>query len=87
MRQFSHSLKADLVTNSLAGKRFRFAIGIVVMVRGDLRWRRRIIKRRYMYQPPKNDVYWLDKPVSGLTYFNGDDLIRARPTGKAKARA
>lgn len=56
--------------------RFRFRIGATVTVVDDKRLRRRIIARRYMYQPPKNDVYWLDRPVAGFKYFNGDDLIR-----------
>ncbi len=63
---------------NLRKKHFRFAIGIVVTVAGDRRSRRRIVARRYMYQPPKGDVYWLDRPVQGLNYFNGDDLVRVR---------
>lgn len=59
-------------------QRFRFALGTVVTVRGDSRSRRRIVERRYLYQPPKNDVYWLDRPVQGCRYFNGDDLVRAK---------
>lgn len=59
-------------------QRFRFALGTVVMVRGDRRSRRRIIERRYLYKPPKNDVYWLDRPVQGFRYFNGDDLVKAK---------
>uniref|UniRef100_A0A6M3JVN8 Uncharacterized protein n=1 Tax=viral metagenome TaxID=1070528 RepID=A0A6M3JVN8_9ZZZZ len=62
-------------------KQFRFAVGTVVTLREDKRLRRRIIERRYMYEPPKNDVYWLDRPVAGFKYFNGDDLVRVRGEG------
>jgi polynucleotide 5'-kinase involved in rRNA processing len=59
-------------------QRFRFAIGTTVTVVDDRRLRRRIVERRYMHRPPKNDVYWLDAPVAGLRYFNGDDLRRVK---------
>lgn len=68
----------------LSKKRFRFAVGTVVTVVDDKRLRRRIIDRRYMYQPPKGDVYWLDRPVQGFTYFNGDDLRRVKPKALAE---
>ena len=63
----------------LRNKRFRFALGVLVIVVGDRRSRRRIIVDRYMYHPPRNDVYWLNKPVQGMTYFHGEDLRRVRP--------
>lgn len=59
-------------------QRFKFAIGASVVHREDTKLRIRTIVRRYMHQPPKNDVYWLDRPIQGLDYFNGVDLIRSQ---------
>jgi hypothetical protein len=62
-------------------KRFRFALGTAVIVRGDVRRRRRIIVKRYLHKPTKDDVYWLDRPVSGMDYWHWSDLERVAPSG------
>ncbi len=58
-------------------KRFRFALGTVVQHREDPRHRSRVAVRRYLHEPPKDDVYWLDKPINGTSYFHGRELQRA----------
>ena len=56
-------------------KRWKFAIGATVTVVGDRRFRPRVVKDRWVDR--RGEVYWLDRPVCGLRYFNGGDLTRA----------